>query len=174
MNKPTLDALPTYQHTQRGPWSFVLLAVVASNLTLAVRLWGNEPAWASWLFLSVALLMTFMTLCFQSLTTTVSETSLRVHFGPIPLLEKRFCWKRLFPFAQKKAACSMAGECIGPLAKVGFTTCGVSTALQSIWVQDISEWEPTTRTSSAKSWKEPYRHLSRKPWTDRKLAMTPD
>ena len=89
MNKPTLDALPTYQHTQRGPWSFVLLAVVASNLTLAVRLWGNEPAWASWLFLSVALLMTFMTLCFQSLTTTVSETSLRVHFGPIPLLEKK-------------------------------------------------------------------------------------
>ncbi|MEC8782068.1 MAG: hypothetical protein VXY07_04525 [Planctomycetota bacterium] len=89
MNKPTLDALPTYQHTQRGPWSFVLLAVVASNLTLAVRLWGNEPAWASWLFLSVALLMTFMTFCFQSLTTTVSETSLRVHFGPIPLLEKK-------------------------------------------------------------------------------------
>lgn len=89
MNKPTLDALPTYQHTQRGPWSFVLLAVVASNLTLAVRLLGNEPAWASWLFLSVALLMTFMTFCFQSLTTTVSETSLRVHFGPIPLLEKK-------------------------------------------------------------------------------------
>ncbi|MEC7978039.1 MAG: hypothetical protein VX189_03825 [Planctomycetota bacterium] len=89
MNKPTLDALPTYQHTQRGPWSFVLLAVVASNLTLAVRLWGNEPAWASWRFLSVALLMTFMTFCFQSLTTTVSETSLRVHFGPIPLLEKK-------------------------------------------------------------------------------------
>ncbi|MEC8345306.1 MAG: hypothetical protein VXZ63_09180 [Planctomycetota bacterium] len=89
MNKPTLDALPTYQHTQRGPWSFVLLAVVASNLTLAVHLWGNEPAWASWLFLSVALLMTFMTFCFQSLTTTVSETSLRVHFGPIPLLEKK-------------------------------------------------------------------------------------
>ena len=89
MNKPTLDALPTYQHTQRGPWSFVLLAVVASNLTLAVRLWGNEPAWASLLLLSVALLMTFMTFCFQSLTTTVSETSLRVHFGPIPLLEKK-------------------------------------------------------------------------------------
>ena len=103
MNKPTLDALPTYQHTQRGPWSFVLLAVVASNLTLAVRLWGNEPAWASWLFLSVALLMTFMTLCFQSLTTTVSETSLRVHFGPIPLLEKRFCWKRLFRSPRKNS-----------------------------------------------------------------------
>ena len=112
MNKPTLDALPTYQHTQRGPWSFVLLAVVASNLTLAVRLWGNEPAWASWLFLSVALLMTFMTLCFQSLTTTVSETSLRVHFGPIPLLEKRFCWKRLFPFAQKKQLARWLGSAL--------------------------------------------------------------
>ena len=104
MNKPTLDALPTYQHTQRGPWSFVLLAVVASNLTLAVRLWGNEPAWASWLFLSVALLMTFMTLCFQSLTTTVSETSLRVHFGPIPLLEKKVLLEEIVSVRPEKSS----------------------------------------------------------------------
>lgn len=104
MNKPTLDALPTYQHTQRGPWSFVLLAVVASNLTLAVRLWGNEPAWASWLFLSVALLMTFMTLCFQSLTTTVSETSRRVHFGPIPLLEKKVLLEEIVSVRPEKSS----------------------------------------------------------------------
>ncbi len=104
MNKPTLDALPTYQHTQRGPWSFVLLAVVASNLTLAVRLWGNEPAWASWLFLSVALLMTFMTFCFQSLTTTVSETSLRVHFGPIPLLEKKVLLEEIVSVRPEKSS----------------------------------------------------------------------
>ena len=104
MNKPTLDALPTYQHTQRGPWSFVLLAVVASNLTLAVRLLGNEPAWASWLFLSVALLMTFMTFCFQSLTTTVSETSLRVHFGPIPLLEKKVLLEEIVSVRPEKSS----------------------------------------------------------------------
>ena len=104
MNKPPLDALPTYQHTQRGPWSFVLLAVVASNLTLAVRLWGNEPAWASWLFLSVALLMTFMTFCFQSLTTTVSETSLRVHFGPIPLLEKKVLLEEIVSVRPEKSS----------------------------------------------------------------------
>lgn len=104
MNKPTLDALPTYQHTQRGPWSFVLLAVVASNLTLAVCLWGNEPAWASWLFLSVALLMTFMTFCFQSLTTTVSETSLRVHFGPIPLLEKKVLLEEIVSVRPEKSS----------------------------------------------------------------------
>ena len=104
MNKPTLDALPTYQHTQRGPWSFVLLAVVASNLTLAVRLWGNEPAWASWLFLSVALLMTFMTFCFRSLTTTVSETSLRVHFGPIPLLEKKVLLEEIVSVRPEKSS----------------------------------------------------------------------
>lgn len=104
MNKPTLDALPTYQHTQRGPWSFVLLAVVASNLTLAVRLWGNEPAWASWLFLSVALLMTFMTFCFQSLTTTMSETSRRVHFGPIPLLEKKVLLEEIVSVRPEKSS----------------------------------------------------------------------
>ena len=78
--------------------------MVASNLTLAVRLWGNEPAWASWLFLSVALLMTFMTLCFQSLTTTVSETSRRVHFGPIPLLEKKVLLEEIVSVRPEKSS----------------------------------------------------------------------
>ena len=104
MNKPTLDSLPTYQHTQRGPWSFFLLAQVAGNLTLAVRLWGNEPAWASWLFLSVALLMTFMTFCFKSLTTTVSKTSLRIHFGPIPLLEKKVLLEEIVSVRPEKSS----------------------------------------------------------------------
>ena len=88
-NLQHFESPPIYQHTQRGPWSFVLLAITAVNLTLAARLWGNEPAWAAWLLLGVALLMTFLAFCCQSLTTTVSETSLRVHFGPIPLLGKK-------------------------------------------------------------------------------------
>ena len=78
--------------------------MVASNLTLAVRLWGNEPAWASWLFLSVALLMTFMTFCFRSLTTTVSETSRRVHFGPIPLLEKKVLLEEIVSVRPEKSS----------------------------------------------------------------------
>ena len=100
---------------------------------------------------------------FQSLTTTVSETSLRVHFGPIPLLEKGFAGRDCF--RSEKTACSMAGGALDPGQRLDFNVWGFDCL--AIWVQDISEWEPTTRTSSAKSWKEPYRHSSRKPWTDR-------
>ena len=48
--------------------------------------------------------MTFMTLCFQSLTTTVSETSLRVHFGPIPLLEKKVLLEEIVSVRPEKSS----------------------------------------------------------------------
>lgn len=48
--------------------------------------------------------MTFMTLCFQSLTTTVSETSLRVHFGPIPLLEKKVLLEKIVSVRPEKSS----------------------------------------------------------------------
>ena len=103
-NLQHFESPPIYQHTQRGPWSFVLLAITAVNLTLAAQLWGNEPAWAAWLLMGVALLMTFLAFCCQSLTTTVSETSLRVHFGPIPLLEKKVLLEEIVSVRPEKSS----------------------------------------------------------------------
>ena len=153
----TFESPPIYQHTQRGPWSFVLLAITAVNLTLAARLWGNDLHGQLAPF-GVALLMTFLAFCCQSLTTTVSETSLRFIWANSSTGKKVALGQVVS--VQKKAACSMAGACIGHWAGLDLQHVGFRLPFHPSW--DIAVPSGNQRSGSTRSFGKSHWHSDRK------------
>ena len=80
---------PIYEHTQKGPWYLLLLAIAASQITIVATGAVNEPPWAFWLLAAVSILMIVLAFSFRSLTVQVTTTEIRASFGPLPLMGKR-------------------------------------------------------------------------------------
>jgi hypothetical protein len=81
--------MPVYEHTQKGPWYLLLLAVAASQITTLATGAVNGTPWVFWLLAAVSILMIALAFSFRSLTVLVTKTEIRVRFGPLPLMGKR-------------------------------------------------------------------------------------
>ena len=80
---------PIYEHTQRGPWYLLLLAIAASQITILATGVVNEIPWVFWLLAAVSILMIVLAFSFRSLTVQVTATEICARFGPLPLMGKR-------------------------------------------------------------------------------------
>src|SRR5262245_51552745 len=77
----------TYRHSQRGPWSFVLLAF-AIGLFGSLSFAASEPI-AAIILPSVGALFLALAMCFNHLTVEDEGDRLSVRFGPLPLAQRR-------------------------------------------------------------------------------------
>lgn len=82
----------TYHHSQRGPWSLLLLAIACVMLvTLVLNV--HEPV-VQVLCPSIAALFLVLAACFHELTVADRGDRLAIHFGPLPL------FRRSLPFSE--------------------------------------------------------------------------
>lgn len=81
--------MPIYEHTQKGPWYLLLLAVAASQITTLLTGVVNGTPWAFWMLVAVSILMILLACSFRSLTVRVTASDIQVKFGPLPLMGKR-------------------------------------------------------------------------------------
>jgi hypothetical protein len=81
----------TYQHTQTGPWHFVLFSIGTLQLIVAVAL--REQPYLGLLFLSCSILMCLLAFSCRSLTIEDRGEHLVVRFGPLPFLQQKIAYK---------------------------------------------------------------------------------
>ena len=78
--------LPTYHHTQKGPWSLLLYALTAAFLTAG---WLMPLLALRITFLVTGLFMFLLGVSLGHLTVADEDTQLAIRFGPFPLFRKR-------------------------------------------------------------------------------------
>lgn len=83
----TKGKMPTYDHTQKGPWGLVMYAVAAVFLTVSWYV-QDVPALAI-TFSATGLLMFFLGASMHHLTVADEGNQLAIRFGPLPLFRKR-------------------------------------------------------------------------------------
>ena len=76
-----------YQHTQRGPWSLILLAFGVGLCAIAVAV-RNQPV-AVAVCASAGALLILLAASFHELTVADEGDHLAVRFGPLPLAQTR-------------------------------------------------------------------------------------
>ena len=77
----------SYRHTQWAPWHLVLDAI---GVALLVAAWlSNEPHFARWLFVGMAILFLLLGASFRHLTVEDQGDYLDIHFGPLPLFRRQ-------------------------------------------------------------------------------------
>lgn len=72
----------TYQHTQVGYWMFLTTAGLAALIAARVQ--------SLTVFGAMCLIMTAVAALVGTLTTSIDDESVRVHFGPVSLIRERF------------------------------------------------------------------------------------
>ncbi len=82
-----------YEHTQRGHWYLILLAVAIGCVATGWLL-RHEPA-GHYISLGIAILLTVLALCFIQLTVRDEQDALAVRFGPFPLFFTRIPYDRI-------------------------------------------------------------------------------
>ncbi len=82
-----------YDHTQRGLWHWLLLAI-GSGCFLASWSLRHEPL-GHYVCLGVALLMIVIGLSFMQLTVRDEQDALAVRFGPLPLFFTRIPYDKI-------------------------------------------------------------------------------
>ncbi len=92
----SIDAEPTYEHTQRGPLFLILLAAVVGVLAIAWILRAEPGAVVAMLILAGILLL--VCLMFKYLTVRDEGDRLAVRYGPLPVFRRRI------PYAEIAAA----------------------------------------------------------------------
>ncbi|MCL4205313.1 MAG: hypothetical protein KJ000_22750 [Pirellulaceae bacterium] len=92
----SIDAEPTYEHTQRGPLFLILLAAVIGVLAVAWILRAEPGAVVAMLILAGILLL--VCLMFKHLTVRDEGDRLAVRYGPLPIFRRRI------PYAEIAAA----------------------------------------------------------------------
>ncbi len=86
-NPPTaFGSVPAYQHTQKGPWCWLLFAIAAGCLSARWAV-GNDPVAAIVLPLT-GWTMVLLGFSFQHLTVVDQKDRLSLRFGPLPLFKK--------------------------------------------------------------------------------------
>ncbi len=83
----SIDAEPTYEHTQRGPLFLILLAAVVGVLAIAWILRAEPGAVVAMLILAGILLL--VCLMFKYLTVRDEGDRLAVRYGPLPVFRRR-------------------------------------------------------------------------------------
>ena len=91
MNAPAPSS--GYQHTQPGPFHFLLYAI---GLAMLVGAWfaHDEPV-ALWVLSIAGVVMWVLAFSFHHLTVEDEIDSLAIRFGPLPLLHKRIAYDRI-------------------------------------------------------------------------------
>jgi hypothetical protein len=77
---------PAYQHTQKGPWCWLLFAIAAGCLSARAAV-ANDPVAAIVLPLA-GWSMTLLGFAFQHLTVVDQGDRLTLRFGPLPLFKR--------------------------------------------------------------------------------------
>lgn len=72
----------TYQHTQVGYWMFLTTGLLAAVIAARVQ--------SLTIFGVMCLIMTAAAALVGTLTTSIDDESVRVHFGPVSLVRERF------------------------------------------------------------------------------------
>ena len=77
----------SYRHLQWAPWHLALDAIGAALLVAA---WlSNEPPFARWLFVGMAILFLLLGASFRYLAVEDQCDHLDIRFGPLPLFRRR-------------------------------------------------------------------------------------
>ncbi len=82
-----------YRHTQKSPLLYLFLGIAALQAILGLVLQG--PPVTMILLFGVAAIMCLIAAMFGQLTITGDETELRLQYGPLPLVSKRFRYEEL-------------------------------------------------------------------------------
>jgi hypothetical protein len=79
-----------YEHTQKGPWSLILLAFGLPMVALAWWLWEQPlvPSFVAPLVGGSGVLLLVLSPCFHRLTVADEGDRLAIRFGPLPLFQR--------------------------------------------------------------------------------------
>ena len=83
-----------YKHTQIGYWIIGILGL--SIIYIAILMFFYEPIWEATIVLSVVLFILIICLIlFSTLTVTIEQDFLKIQFGPIKAIQKKFYLKEV-------------------------------------------------------------------------------
>ena len=80
-----------YQHTQTGPWHFIVFAIGVLQAFLAIALREESPL--NLIFGICAALMLVLGFSIRSLTIADAGDRLSIHFGPLPLFKRTILYQ---------------------------------------------------------------------------------
>ena len=90
-----------YQHTQRGRFHWIVLAVGLLQIAAGLLITGPVPVRGLLVF--VGLILAFLASCFAHLTVHEENRHLVVRFGPLPLVRRRVRYADIRSFERARS-----------------------------------------------------------------------